>query len=103
MELRLETIIDTPADAGWAVLGTRFGGICEWAAPINASKLDGEARVAAVRTCELSGFGPFKPGTVKEQLTEFDPQTMTLAYVAIDGLPTFYRTSREPLFGAGIE
>jgi hypothetical protein len=35
------------------------------------------------------GFGPFKPGTVREQLTAFDPQSRTLAYVAIDGLPPF--------------
>jgi hypothetical protein len=51
--------------------------------------VNGEACIGAVRTCQFTGFGPFKPGTVKEQLTEFDPQAMTLAYVAIDGLPAF--------------
>jgi hypothetical protein len=89
MELRAETIIDAPADAVWAVLGTRFGGIGEWATPISVSAMDGEACVGAIRTCHFTGFGPFKPGTVKEQLTAFDPESRTLAYVAIDGLPKF--------------
>jgi Polyketide cyclase / dehydrase and lipid transport len=89
MQLRAETIIDAPADAVWAVLGTRFGRIGEWAAPISLSAMEGEACVGAVRTCHFKGFGPFKPGTVHEQLTAFDPESRTLAYVAIDGLPTF--------------
>jgi hypothetical protein len=89
MELRAETIIHAPANAVWAALGTRFGRIDEWAAPIAASKMDGEAHVGAVRTCQFTGIGPFKPGIVQEQLTEFDAETMNLAYVAVDGLPTF--------------
>jgi hypothetical protein len=89
MELRAETIIDAPADAVWAVLGTRFGEIAVWAAPINASAIDGEASVGAVRTCQFAGFGPFKPGIVKEQLRSFDQKSRTLEYVAIDGLPSF--------------
>jgi hypothetical protein len=67
------------------VLGTRFGRIDEWAAPVSASKMDGEACLGAVRTCQFTGFGPFNPGIVKEQLTEFDPETMHLTYVAIGG------------------
>jgi hypothetical protein len=85
MELRAETIIHAPASAVWALLGTRFGRIDEWAAPVSASKMDREACVGVVRTCQFTGFGPFKPGIVQEQLTEFDPETMHLTYVAIDG------------------
>jgi hypothetical protein len=34
MKLRAEVIINAPAEAGWKVVGERFGQICEWAKPI---------------------------------------------------------------------
>jgi hypothetical protein len=91
MDLRAEVVIDAPAHAAWAVLGERFGQISDWAAPIETSSLEGEPAVGAIRTCQFVGFGPFKSGTIKERLVEFDPPTMSLAYEGAEGMPRFVK------------
>ncbi len=94
VDLRAEVVIDAPAAAAWAVLGERFGQIGEWAAPITSSSVDGELTVGAIRTCQFSGFGPFKPGAIRERLFEFDPRAMTLAYESVEGMPSFVKMAR---------
>jgi len=89
MELRGEVIIDAPPRAAWAVLGERFGQIGEWAVPITASSLEGEPRVGAVRDCHIAGFGPVKPGVIRERLIAFEPERMAFAYEAVEGMPKF--------------
>jgi Polyketide cyclase / dehydrase and lipid transport len=91
MQLRAEVVVDAPAHAAWAVLGERFGQISEWAAPIVTSCLDGELAVGATRTCQFTGFGPFKASTIKEGVVEFDPLAMSLAYESADGMPSFVK------------
>jgi hypothetical protein len=102
MELRAEVIIGAPARRVWAVLGEQFGDISRWAAPIQASSIDGAPTVGACRTCHIAGFGPFKPGVIKERLIAFAPEPMSFAYRAVEGLPGFVgdavnRWSVEPL------
>ena len=94
VDLRAEVVIDAPAAAAWAVLGERFGQIGEWAAPITSSGVDGELTVGAIRTCQFSGFGPFKPGVIRERLIEFDTPSMTLAYESVEGMPSFVKSAR---------
>jgi hypothetical protein len=78
----------SPASA-WTILGERFGDIGEWAAPVAASRLDGELGVGARRTCKIAGFGPVAAGQIEERLVEFDRAARQLEYVAITGLPEF--------------
>jgi hypothetical protein len=94
VDLRADIVIDAPAAAAWAVLGERFGQIGDWATPITNSYVDGELTVGAVRTCQFSGFGPFKPGAIQERLVEFDPGAMTLAYESVEGIPSFVKSAR---------
>jgi hypothetical protein len=89
MDIREEVVINAPAPAAWAVLGERFGHIADWAAPITASSIESEPGVGAVRTCHIAGFGPVKPGVIKERLVAFDPETMSFAYDAVEGMPDY--------------
>lgn len=91
MELRNDIEIDAPAERVWQVLGERFMHVGEWAAPITSSCPVGPASPGpgATRSCEIAPFGPFKAGVVKERLTVFDPDRMTLAYEALEGMPRF--------------
>jgi len=91
MEIRREIALNTPARNAWIVLGERFGTISEWAAPITASSLAGELGAGAVRTCHIAGFGPVKPGVIKERLVTFDPGAMSFSYESVEGLPGFIR------------
>src|SRR6266540_2877661 len=93
MDLRAEVLIHAPAQAAWAVLGERFGQIADWAAPINSSLMEGVPAVAAIRTCHFAGFGPFKAGTLKECLVEFDSAAMVLAYESAEGMPSFVKSA----------
>ena len=89
MDLRVEVLVNAPARAAWAVLGERFADIGDWAAPITASSLEGALGHGAVRTCHTARFGPVPAGAIKEQLLDFDPDSMSFAYEAIDGMPGF--------------
>jgi hypothetical protein len=89
VKLEARVVINAPAAAAWAVLGERFADIGEWAAPITSSTLDRELGVGAIRTCQISRFGPLALGVVRERLIAFDPARMTLAYESLDGLPAF--------------
>lgn len=90
MQMHIKIEIDAPAVAAWKVIGEGFGNISEWASSLKSSSLEGGLNVGGVRTCEDSnGFGPFKPGTVKERLVAYDASAMTLEYVAIAGIPGF--------------
>lgn len=88
-----EVSIAAPASAAWTVLGERFAHIGEWAAPITDSTLEGALGVGAVRTCHIAGFGPVRPGAIKERLVYFDPEAMRLTYEAVEGMPGFIRTA----------
>jgi Polyketide cyclase / dehydrase and lipid transport len=89
VKLEAEVVINAPAAAAWAVLGERFADIGEWAAPITSSTLHGDLGVGAIRTCQISSFGPLALDVVRERLIAFDPARMTLAYESVDGLPAF--------------
>jgi hypothetical protein len=89
MDMHREILIQVPAHAAWDVIGERFGEIAEWAAPITASSLAGAPGVGAVRTCHIAGFGPVKPGVIRERLVAFDAQAMSFAYEAVSGMPAF--------------
>jgi hypothetical protein len=89
MELQAEVRINAPARVVWTMLGPGFGKICEWAAPIVASFLEGELGAGAVRVCHTARFGPVAGGVIKERLLAFDPQTMSFTYESIAGMPKF--------------
>lgn len=91
MEMKHEVQIDAPASAAWEVLGAGFGSICEWSATLADSAMEGELGIGGTRRCTGTGFGPFPPGEVTEELTEFDPEAMRFRYVARTGLPAFVR------------
>ena len=89
MELQAELIINAPARVAWTVLGQGFGKICEWAAPIVASSLEGELGPGAVRICHTARFGPVAGGVIKERLLAFDADSMSFTYESIAGMPKF--------------
>ena len=89
MELRAEVVINAPAQSAWAVVGEQFGEIGQWAAPIECSSLDSPPGRGAIRTCQIIQFGPFRAGTIKERLIEFDPTAMTCTYESAEGMPAF--------------
>ena len=60
-----------------------------------STTLEGELGVGAVRHCVTAqSFGPFKAGTIKERLVEFNPLARAFAYEALSGLPSFVRGAR---------
>lgn len=89
MQLRAQMEVAAPAGRVWWLVGEKFGEIAEWAPGLAASRLEGELDVATVRVCQAHASWPFKAGTVRERLLSFDRATMTLAYRAIEGLPSF--------------
>ncbi|MBI4940030.1 MAG: SRPBCC family protein [Actinobacteria bacterium] len=92
MKMTAEIRIPAPADEAWQLVGTRFGDIASWAAPIVASSLDRDAAAAgAVRTCHVQGFGPMGDMVVRERLVAFDDARRSLTYDAVDGMPSFVR------------
>lgn len=91
MDIRAEIAIDAPAQAAWAVIGDQFGEIGRWAAPIIHSSVDSQPGPGAIRTCHIANFGPFRAGSIKERLLEFDPAAMTLVYESVEGMPSFVR------------
>src|ERR1051326_1086613 len=76
MEIRAEVVIDAPAHNAWALIGDQFGEIGQWAAPIVHSSLDSPPGAGAVRTCQIASFGPFRAGSIKERLPQFDSMAM---------------------------
>lgn len=91
MKIHAELALSAPAEDTWAVVGERFGEIGDWASPITRSAMDGPPAAGRVRTCHVAGFGPVPPGVITERLLRFDPQTMTLSYEAVGGMPGFIR------------
>lgn len=92
MQMHIKIEIEAPAAAAWKVIGEGFGNISEWESSLKRSSLEGGLKVGGVQTCEDSdGFGPFKPGIVKERLVTYDASAMTLEYVAIAGIPGFIK------------
>ena len=89
MDLHGEVVVNAPARAAWNVLGDCWGHIGKWAAPITSSLLDGEPCAGAVRTCRIARFGPVAPGIIREMLTAFNPDALSLAYESIEGMPRF--------------
>ena len=89
MELRAELIINASAEDAWLVVGERFGQIGEWASAITESTMDGQPGPGRVRTCRVAGFGPIRPGVIKERLVHTDPEARSLSYEAAEGMPGF--------------
>jgi len=92
MEMAAEVRIRVGADEAWALIGTRFGQIAEWASSITASRLDrGAAAAGVIRTCHVSGFGPMGDMVVRERLITFDQAAQSLTYDAVAGMPGFVK------------
>ncbi|MBX2800856.1 MAG: SRPBCC family protein, partial [Myxococcales bacterium] len=72
MEMRRTIEMEASADQAWQVLGERFGDIAQWSSTLATSSLQGTLGVGATRVCQGTGFGPFPPGEVTEELVEFD-------------------------------
>lgn len=89
MKLYCTVTVEAPASTAWKVLGEGFGHISEWASLINASSLDRELGVGAVRTCQIARFGPVPAGTIEERLIDFHPAGLSFGYEALSGMPRF--------------
>ncbi len=87
IDIHMEMELEAPASEAWNVLAEHFGEVSEFASGVQASSLDREVGVGAVRNCEVPGFGPFDPSQITEELTEFDPARMKYAYQAGGELP----------------
>lgn len=87
MELNEQFEIDAPVEKTWAVVGTGFGDIGQWATSVVASRLGGRLGVGAHRTCKVAAFGPIDGGEIVEELIAFEPSKRRLAYHATSGLP----------------
>ncbi|MEM7154582.1 MAG: SRPBCC family protein [Myxococcota bacterium] len=94
IEMRIEIEVDAPASEAWQVLGEQFGDVGQWASSLRSSQLDRSPGVGAVRTCELTGFGPFSAGRISEELLEFDPAAMRFIYAARTGLPRMFHAAK---------
>ena len=90
LELRTQIELDAPASVAWRVLGEEFGSVGEWASSLRSSSLDRELGAGAHRTCEVQGFGPFPPGTIIEELLEFDREAMRFSYRPTAGMPPMF-------------
>lgn len=91
----MEISFKASAAEAWNVLGEGYGTMCEWDSHMASTTLEGELGVGAVRHCvSAQSFGPFKPGTIKERLIEFEPSERTFAYEAFSGLPSFILSAR---------
>lgn len=88
----MTSTFDVPANRVWEILGPQFGHIGEWASAITHSASDPEldtcSTTGAGRTCRSGVPGV---GQVHEQLTAYDPDAMTLTYVATTGMPRFVK------------
>jgi hypothetical protein len=88
VEMRAQITVAVPAGQAWALVGEQFGQIADWASPITESVLDRPVGEGAVRTCHVRGFGPVRPGVIRERLLSYDPDTRSLSYEA-QGLPRY--------------
>ncbi len=91
MKIITELDVNASASRAWQVLGEEFGDVAGWSATLASSSLNGTLEVGAVRTCMGTGFGPFPPGAVTEELTHFDREKRAFTYVGRDGIPSFVR------------
>lgn len=88
--LRPVTItIDAPADHVWDILGPRFDRIGDWASAITRSTTEPPSGCIATGTARLCSSAVPGVPQVREQLTAYDPDLMTLTYVATAGMPSF--------------
>lgn len=87
MVLNNEVEVQVPASQAWQLLGEEFGEIAQWALSITKSSLNGPLQEGVVRSCEISGFGPFQASTITEELVHFDRDTLSFRYQARAGLP----------------
>ena len=88
MEIERTITINAPADQVWDLLGNRFHEVGTWASVIDTSEpLSRKTGSAGVddRVCETP------QGVFKEQVTSFDEENRTFAYIAYEGLPGFVR------------
>ena len=91
MDMRVEICADVAPAAAWAVVGEEFGQISQWCSAIRASSMGGPPAVGQTRACQIAGFGPIAAGTIRERLTSYSPESMSLSYAAVDGMPRFVR------------
>lgn len=88
MDIQRNITINAPADQVWDLLANRFHDVGTWASIIGESTALSTQNLAtgiADRVCDTPD------GVFKEQMTRFDEQARTFAYVAYEGLPGFVR------------
>lgn len=91
MEIHIHQDIESAASRVWQVVGDRFMHVGEWAGPVSHSCPVGSETpaIGIERECHTVGVGPVPPGKLRERLTAFDSESMSLAYEASAGMPGF--------------
>ncbi len=103
MKVKTAHELNVPADAVWTLMGDRFAEIGEWSNTVVKSSIDGPLAPGSVRTCDLKPT-PAGLDQIQEQITKFDRQGQSFAFLIVSGLPGFMRKVEsewtiEPLAG----
>ncbi len=96
--------LDISADRVWAILGTDFGNVGQWARGLARSRLvssDGRLAPGTQRICALPDGN-----SVTEVIEEYDPEQRIIHYALIQGAPIWLRRASNrwqvrPLGGEG--
>ncbi|WP_395374803.1 SRPBCC family protein [Marinicella sp. W31] len=94
MQIRIHAEVTAPIDKVWEVLGEGFGHFDQWSTALTSSKLSGELRAGAIRTCHAQKVGPFPPAIVKERLVDFNRQQKRYTYIVESGLPSIFKKAQ---------
>lgn len=94
MHIQTKITLSTSVQKAWEVIGLKFGHVAEWTATLESSSLEGDMGIGAVRVCKTRGIGIFPSATIKEVMTEFDPEQYRFAYKVTSGLPGMFKSAQ---------
>ena len=83
-------VVNVSADNLWQIIGPGFAEAGKWSSAVDHSMGHGEGKfdgaTCDTRSCDLSAKGF---SSVKEQITEYDDSTRTMAFDVFEGMPGF--------------
>ena len=91
MNFQRTITIDKPIAEAWELLGPQYGKACEWAPGVHGSALRGIDQATDSPTHRACATDL---GDIREEVTEYDPGSYTLAYRVIEGFPGMIKEGR---------
>lgn len=83
MDVHISRELSVSAEEVWQVVGERFDDLT-WAPLVTASAMEGVLGVGAVRVCRFPPIPFATTGRICERLLEFNRESRTLTYQAVD-------------------